>query len=138
MCCSIGFTRGLGLALLPLALCCMLANLLLLFPMGEITYLQKNQLASYICKRIILGAQMGSNRRQKETMLVPVTTFVSLGKCSCCWNESLMMCGSVLAAAVGLVGSGYCFVLSGLTLLQGPKCFTADGWEYPFSDEGGR
>ncbi|CAL8306232.1 unnamed protein product [Lota lota] len=131
MCCSVGFTRSLGLALLPLALCCIVANLLLLFPMGEITYIQQDRLASYIW---YFGGLGGGG----VLMLVPVTTFVSLGKCSCCWNESLMMCGSVLAAVVGMGGSGYCFVLSGLTLLQGPQCFTDLGWTYPFSNTGGR
>lgn len=48
MCCSVGFARSLGLALLPLALCSILANLLLLFPMGEISYIQENRLSSYI------------------------------------------------------------------------------------------
>lgn len=48
MCCSVGFARSLGLALLPLALCCIVANLLLLFPMGEIDYVQQDRLASYI------------------------------------------------------------------------------------------
>ncbi|CAL8268009.1 unnamed protein product [Arctogadus glacialis] len=128
--CSVGFARSLGLALLPLALCCVLANLLLLFPMGEISYLRDHRLSSYIW---YFGGLGGGGL----LMLVPVTTFISLGKCSCCWNESLMMCGSVLAAVVGMVGSGYCFVLSGMTLLQGPLCFTALGWTYPFSDDGG-
>lgn len=48
MCCSVGFARSLGLALLPLALFCILANLLLLFPMGEITYIQQDRLSDYI------------------------------------------------------------------------------------------
>lgn len=48
MCCSVGFARSLGLALLPLALCSILANLLLLFPMGEISYIQENHLSGYI------------------------------------------------------------------------------------------
>lgn len=48
------------------------------------------------------------------------------------------MCGSVLAAVVGLLGSGYCFVMSGFVLLQGPQCFTSMGWTYPFSDQTGR
>lgn len=71
-------------------------------------------------------------------MLVPAVAFTTLGKCSCCWNESLMMCGSVLAAVVGLVGSAYCFILSGYALLQGPQCFTSYGWSYPFADQKGR
>lgn len=48
MCYSVGFARSLGLALLPLAVCCIIANLLLLFPMGEITYIQQDRLASFI------------------------------------------------------------------------------------------
>lgn len=48
MCCSVGFARTLGFGLLPLALCCILAHLLLLFPMGEISYLREDRLASYV------------------------------------------------------------------------------------------
>ncbi|XP_058494320.1 transmembrane 4 L6 family member 18 [Solea solea] len=131
MCCSVGFARSLGLALLPLALCCILANLLLLFPMGEISYIQQDRLDSYIW---YFGGLGGGGL----LMLVPAVVFITLGKCSCCWNESLMMCGSVLAAVVGLVGSGYCFVMSGFALLQGPQCFTANGWSHPFANQGGR
>lgn len=131
MCCSVGFARSLGLALLPLALCCILANLLLLFPMGEITYIQQDRLASYIW---YFGGVGGGG----ALMLIPAVVFITLGKCNCCWNESLMMCGSVLAAVVGLVGSGYCFVMSGFALVQGPQCFTSYGWSYPFADQRGR
>ncbi|XP_076010659.1 transmembrane 4 L6 family member 1 [Genypterus blacodes] len=130
MCCSVGFARSLGLALLPLALCCIVAHLLLLFPMGEITYVQQDRLASYI---LYCGGLGGGG----VLMLVPAVVFFTLGKCGCCWNESLMMCGSAFAAMVGLAGACYCFVLSGLTLLQGPQCFTAMGWTYPFANEGG-
>lgn len=131
MCCSVGFARSLGLALLPLALCCILANLLLLFPMGEITYIQQNRLATYIW---YFGGLGGGGL----LMLIPASAFATLGKCSCCWNESLMMCGSVLAAIIGLLGSGYCFVISGLALVQGPHCFTSYGWSYPFQSHHGR
>lgn len=48
MCCSVGFARTLGLALLPLALCSILANLLLFFPMGKINYIQEDRLSGYI------------------------------------------------------------------------------------------
>ncbi|MEQ2172141.1 hypothetical protein GOODEAATRI_018131 [Goodea atripinnis] len=43
-------------------------------------------------------------------MLIPAVAFITLGKCSCCWNESLM----------------------------GPHCFTSHGWSYPFADQRGR
>ncbi|KAM7013167.1 transmembrane 4 L6 family member 1 isoform 1-T1 [Tautogolabrus adspersus] len=131
MCCSVGFARSLGLALLPLALCCIVANLLLLFPMGETTYIKQDRLASYTW---YFGGLGGGGLM----MLVPAVVFISLGKCSFCWNESLMMCGSVLAAVIGLVGSCYCLVISGFTLMQGPQCFTSFGWSYPFADQGGR
>ncbi|XP_035766642.1 transmembrane 4 L6 family member 18 [Neolamprologus brichardi] len=84
MCCSVGFARSLGLALLPLALCCIVANLLLLFPMGEITYIKQDRLASYIW---YFGGLGGGGL----LMLVPAVAFTTLGKCSCCWNESLMV-----------------------------------------------
>ncbi|XP_004068090.1 transmembrane 4 L6 family member 1 [Oryzias latipes] len=130
MCCSVGFARSLGLALLPLALCCIVANLLLLFPMGETTYIEQDHLSRYIW---YFGGLGGGGL----LMLIPAVVFITLGKCSCCWNESLMMCGSVFAAVIGLVGSGYCFIISGLALLQGPYCFTSLGWRYPFSELGG-
>ncbi|CDQ71692.1 unnamed protein product [Oncorhynchus mykiss] len=72
-------------------------------------------------------------------MFLPAGVFISLGKCTgCCWNESFMMCGSVMAALVGLAGSGYCFIISAMAMLEGPQCFTALGWSYPFANEGGR
>ncbi|XP_064865384.1 transmembrane 4 L6 family member 1-like [Oncorhynchus nerka] len=48
------------------------------------------------------------------------------------------MCGSVTAALVGLAGSGYCFVISAMAMLEGPQCDTGLGWSYPFANEGGR
>uniref|UniRef100_A0A3Q3VL37 Uncharacterized protein n=1 Tax=Mola mola TaxID=94237 RepID=A0A3Q3VL37_MOLML len=118
MCCSVGFARSLGLALLPLALCCMLANLLLLFPMGETIYVQQDHLASYIW---YFGGLGGGGLLNHVCVCV-----------------ALQMCGSALAAVVGLLGSGYCFVISGFTLWQGPQCYTNFGWVYPFADQGGR
>ncbi|XP_053717262.1 transmembrane 4 L6 family member 18 [Synchiropus splendidus] len=131
MCCSLVLARSLGLVLLPLALVCMLANLLLLFPMGEVSYVQQDRVSSYIW---YWGGLGGGGL----LMLVPATVFVSLGRCGCCWTDTLMMCGSALAALLGLLGSGYCFIISGLILLQGPQCFTSLGWTYPFADQRGR
>ncbi|CAB1323819.1 unnamed protein product [Coregonus sp. 'balchen'] len=72
-------------------------------------------------------------------MFLPAGVFISLGKCTGrCWNESFMMCGLVMAALVGLAGSGYCFVISVMAMLEGPQCNNAQGWSYPFANQGGR
>ncbi|KAL4593065.1 transmembrane 4 L6 family member 1-like [Arapaima gigas] len=72
-------------------------------------------------------------------VLLPAAVFISLPKCiDCCDRESSVMCGSVLAALVGLAGAGYCFIISALALIEGPKCFTMLGWQYPFRNGGGK
>ncbi|KAJ0065362.1 hypothetical protein NL108_007567 [Boleophthalmus pectinirostris] len=131
MCCSVGFARSLGMALVPLALCSIVANLLLLFPMGTISYMEENKISQYIW---YFGGLGGGG----VLMMVPAVVFITLGKCDCCWNQSLMMCGSVLAAVIGLLGSTYSFVISGFALFQGPLCFGLYGWSYPFDDQTGR
>lgn len=46
--CSLGCIRSLGLALIPLAICCVVANLLLFFPNGETEFVRNNQLINYV------------------------------------------------------------------------------------------
>ncbi|XP_021455455.1 transmembrane 4 L6 family member 1 isoform X2 [Oncorhynchus mykiss] len=106
--CSVGFARSLGFALLPLAVCCIMANILLFFPGGEIQYVQQERLSRLIWFMMGIG------------------------------GGGVLMCGSVMAALVGLAGSGYCFIISAMAMLEGPQCFTALGWSYPFANEGGR
>lgn len=126
-----GFARSMGFALLPLALGCILANLLLFFPGGVLSYLQQERLSRFTW--FFMGIGGGG-----VLMFLPAGVFISLGKCTgCCWNESFMMCGAVLASLVGLAGSGYCFVISALAILEGPFCFTDLGWTYPFLNGGG-
>lgn len=38
--CSLGFAKSLGFALIPLATCCIVANLLLFFPDGKLDYIK--------------------------------------------------------------------------------------------------
>ncbi|KAM9478445.1 transmembrane 4 L6 family member 1 [Salvelinus alpinus] len=132
--CSTGFVRSLGFALLPLAVCCIVANLLLFFPELKIQYVQQDKLSRLVW--FMMGIGGGG-----VLMFLPAGVFISLGKCTgCCWNESFVMCGSVTAALVGLAGSGYCFVISAMAMLEGPQCecATALEWSYPFANDGGR
>ncbi|KAK7889549.1 hypothetical protein WMY93_025109 [Mugilogobius chulae] len=117
MCCSVGFARSLGMALVPLALCSIAANLLLLFPMGELR--PQDQLSQYIW---YFGGLGGGG------VLVCPRTCGADGKYV--WFS--------FGAVVGLLGSSYSFVVSGFALAQGPKCFTILGWIYPFDDQSGR
>lgn len=60
-----------------------------------------------------------------------------------CWKfifmSAVQMLSSVLAAFVGILGSGYCITISALALSQGPYCFThlERNWIYPFTDSSG-
>ncbi|XP_036378040.1 transmembrane 4 L6 family member 18 [Megalops cyprinoides] len=124
--CSRSFTRSLGFALIPLAICCIVANILLYFPNGEVKHAKEDRLSKYVW--FYMGIAGGG-----LVMFLPVVVFVSLDKCAnCCANDSCAMCGSVLAALIGLAGSGYCFVISALALTEGPKCEVSGLWEYPF------
>uniref|UniRef100_A0A3B4GD43 Transmembrane 4 L6 family member 1-like n=1 Tax=Pundamilia nyererei TaxID=303518 RepID=A0A3B4GD43_9CICH len=69
---------------------------------------------------------------------LPHSAVSAAGAGTCNQWQCHCMCGSVLAAVVGLVGSAYCFIVSGYALLQGPQCFTSYGWSYPFADQKGR
>ncbi|KPP80008.1 transmembrane 4 L6 family member 1-like [Scleropages formosus] len=129
---SVSFTRSLGLALIPLAVCCIAANVLLFFPNGYFIYAEEGNLTVYVW--YFMGIAGGG-----IMMLLPAAVFVILPKYGdCCERESCVMCGSVLAALVGLAGAGYCFIISALALMDGPKCFTMLGWRYPFRNGGGR
>ncbi|XP_051550521.1 transmembrane 4 L6 family member 1-like [Myxocyprinus asiaticus] len=128
--CSLGFARSLGFALIPLATCCIVANVLLFIPDGQVTYVQDNHLTTYVW--YFMGIGGGG-----VAMLIPVTVFLGMGKCvDSCGTESCAMCGSVIAALVGIAGSGYCFLISVVALLKGPYCFTTLGWMSPFENDG--
>lgn len=44
------------------------------------------------------------------------------------------MFSSIIFAAVGVLGAGYCFVVSAVALNRGPKCNDGKDWLYPFQD----
>ncbi|NWH70253.1 T4S4 protein, partial [Piaya cayana] len=131
--CTGGCAKCLGTVLLPLAVLCTVANIMLFFPGGNVL---DNHL--YITDEVwyfsgILGSGLA--------MLFPALVFLGLKNndcCGCCGNEScgkrFAMFSSIIFAGVGVVGAGYCFIVSAVAIDRGPKCFTGKEWTYPFVD----
>ncbi|MEE6500986.1 hypothetical protein FKM82_004019 [Ascaphus truei] len=129
--------RCIGYKLLIIAVLCIVANLLLYFPNGETKYASDNNLSRYVWFfHGIVGAGL--------LMFIPATVFIGLENedcCGCCGHEncgrSCAMLSSILAALIGLAGSGYCVIISALGLAEGPKCLNNGQWSYPFSGTNG-
>ncbi|XP_048362072.1 transmembrane 4 L6 family member 4 [Sphaerodactylus townsendi] len=132
MCCG-GCAKCLGVTLIPLAVLCTLANILLFFPGGNVE--SSDHISSEVwCFGGILGSGV--------LMVFPALVFLGLKNndcCGCCGNEScgkrFAMFSSIIFAAVGVVGAGYSFIVSAVALNNGPICSSSNGtWLYPFEN----
>ncbi|XP_051550520.1 transmembrane 4 L6 family member 4 [Myxocyprinus asiaticus] len=132
--CSGGFAKCLGITLIPLAIICILCNILLFFPGGEVAD-KSDDITDEV---FYLGGILGSG----VLMIFPALVFLGLKNndcCGCCGNEScgkrFAMFGSILFAAAGAVGAGYSVIVSCLAINRGPKCFINDfNTTYPFDN----
>ncbi|XP_061492994.1 transmembrane 4 L6 family member 4 [Rhineura floridana] len=135
MCCG-GCAKCIGVTLIPLAVLCTLANILLFFPGG--TPVSWENITDEVR---LFGGILGSG----VLMVFPVLVFLGLKNndcCGCCGNEScgkrFAMFTSIIFAAVGIVGAGYSFIVSAVALKRGPKCEfvnnTITEWKYPFDN----
>ncbi|XP_060797496.1 transmembrane 4 L6 family member 18 [Neoarius graeffei] len=128
--CSLGFAKSLGFSLIPLAICCIVANVLLFFPDGEVDFVKNGQLSVYVWSFMGIGGG-------GIAILIAAFTFLSMGKCAYSYGtENCAMCGSVLASLIGLAGSAYCFVISAMAMLEGPHCLSNSNWTTPFQKDG--
>uniref|UniRef100_A0A673N5I8 Si:dkey-83h2.3 n=1 Tax=Sinocyclocheilus rhinocerous TaxID=307959 RepID=A0A673N5I8_9TELE len=85
-------SRSVGMALIPTAIVCMLANALLLFPDLKYQYLTENHVT-------------------REAMW-----------CSGIWASGLLVSFSLGYACLAILAAGLCFVVSGTGLAVGPLC----------------
>ncbi|XP_038607983.1 transmembrane 4 L6 family member 1 [Tachyglossus aculeatus] len=130
--------RCIGHSLVSLAILCIVANILLYFPNGETKYATEDHLSRFVWyfSGIVGGGLL---------MFLPAAVFIGLEHedcCGCCGHDncgkSCAMLSSVLAALIGLAGSGYCIIVAALGLAEGPKCLDLSGqWNYTFADTDG-
>ncbi|XP_020836571.1 transmembrane 4 L6 family member 1 [Phascolarctos cinereus] len=130
--------RCIGYSLVGLAVLCIVANILLYFPNGETKYASEDHLSRFVWffSGIVGGGLL---------MLLPAFVFIGLEEedcCGCCGHEncgkSCAMLSSVLAALVGIAGSGYCVIIAALGLAEGPRCLDRYGqWNYTFAPTNG-
>ncbi|XP_065412982.1 transmembrane 4 L6 family member 1 isoform X1 [Chrysemys picta bellii] len=102
-------------------------------------FASEHQLSKYVtCLHGIIGGGI--------LIFLPAAVFIGLEHdncCGCCGHEncgkSCAMLSSVLAAFIGILGSGYCFIISALGLSHGPYCLSAveQNWVYPFTNASG-
>ncbi|XP_021548278.1 transmembrane 4 L6 family member 19 isoform X2 [Neomonachus schauinslandi] len=113
MACSRTCSRILGLSLGTTALFAAGANLVLLFPNWDVTYL----LRGLIGRHAMLGSGL--------------------------WGGGLMMLTSLLSSSLAFLGALICFITSGVALKDGPFCMfdvssfnQTQAWKYgyPFQD----
>ncbi|NXC55991.1 T4S4 protein, partial [Aleadryas rufinucha] len=131
--CTGGCAKCLGSTLIPLAVLCTLANILLFFPGGKVA--EEN---AHITDEVwYFGGILGSG----VLMIFPALLFLGLQNndcCGCCGNRScgkrFAMFYSIIFAAVGVLGATYCFIVSAVALDKGPKCYTGNEWTYPLED----
>ncbi|XP_028907458.1 transmembrane 4 L6 family member 18 isoform X1 [Ornithorhynchus anatinus] len=128
----------LSCLLIPLAFWSITVNILLYFPNGQASYASSNKLTNYVWyfEGICFSGVM---------MLLVATVLLILERdthSKCCQSEN---CNkkytsflSIVFSLLGFAFSGYCLVISGLALVQGPYCRTLAGWEYAFEDTAGR
>ncbi|XP_038599923.1 transmembrane 4 L6 family member 18 [Tachyglossus aculeatus] len=128
----------LSCLLIPLAFWSITVNILLYFPNGQASYASSNKLTNYVWyfEGICFSGVM---------MLLVATVLLILERDThykCCQSEN---CNkkytsflSIVFSLLGFAFSGYCLVISGLGLVQGPYCRTQAGWEYAFEDTAGR
>ncbi|XP_048460559.1 transmembrane 4 L6 family member 18 isoform X2 [Rhincodon typus] len=132
------YARCIGITLIPLAVSCFVADILLYFPNGETKYAERDQLTFVVW--FFEGIGGGG-----ILMIFPIVVFIGLGNENIYGHCRSKICGknramvtTVMVSLIGMAGGGYCFNVSLLGLLKGPYCLTELGWNYPFNNTNGR
>ncbi|MBZ3887065.1 Transmembrane 4 L6 family member 1 [Sciurus carolinensis] len=131
--------RCIGHSLVCLAILCIVANILLYFPNGETKYASEDHLSRFVW--FFSGIAGGG-----VLILLPAFVFIGLEEedcCGCCGHQNCgkrcALLSSVLAALIGIAGSGYCVIVAALGLAEGPLCRDhLNQWNYTFASTEGQ
>ncbi|KAM9224708.1 transmembrane 4 L6 family member 19 [Dugong dugon] len=139
MACSRTCSRILGLSLGTTALFAAGANMALLFPNWDATYLLRGLVGTH--------AMLGSGLWGGGLMVLTAAILISLMGWRCgCFSKSRpcrSMLTSLLSSGLALLGALICFITSGVALKDGPFCMfdvsffnQTQAWKYgyPFKD----
>ncbi|XP_036404647.1 transmembrane 4 L6 family member 5 [Megalops cyprinoides] len=133
--------KCIGVMLYPLALACIVCNILLFFPDWKTGFAEQDMKGEEdrITKEVkYMGGVVGGG----IMVLVPAIHIHLTGKQGCCANR----CGMFLSigfSAMGVVGALYSFIVSILGLVNGPTCLYRSEelliplWGTPFANNNG-
>ncbi|XP_065106527.1 transmembrane 4 L6 family member 1 [Paramisgurnus dabryanus] len=114
-------------SLYPLALICIICNIILFFPGWDVKYAQNDQITEEVK---YMGGLVGGGL----LVLIPAFHIHLTGKQGCCANRCGMFL-SIILAAVGVAGALYSFVVALVGLINGPYCKVGLLWTTPFKNQ---
>ncbi|KAM3875067.1 transmembrane 4 L6 family member 5 [Diretmus argenteus] len=131
--CVSGCLRCVGVTLVPLAVVCMVANILLLLPGLQLHFL----LEGHVTKEATWATGLWSSG---FLVLLGARAFVFSSKTKGCWAFRSQMLCQVGYSCLGLLAAGFCCLMGATGLVQGPRCLynTTSGptWGVPLKPTG--
>ncbi|XP_029923356.1 transmembrane 4 L6 family member 5 [Myripristis murdjan] len=131
--CVSGCLRCVGLMLVPLAVVCMLANVLLLLPGLQVHFL----LEGHVTREATWATGLWGSGL---LVLLGARAFVGSSKTRGCWTFRTKMLSQLVYSCVCVLAAGFCSLVSGTGLVNGPLCLhnTSSGpaWGVPFKTTG--
>ncbi|XP_017296591.1 transmembrane 4 L6 family member 5 isoform X2 [Kryptolebias marmoratus] len=113
--CVSRYLRCVGVSLVPMAIVCMLCNILLLLPELDIHFL----LEGHVTKEATWATGLWGSG---FLVLLSARAFIRTSRTKGCWAFRSQMLCQVLYSCVGLLAAFICFLVSGTGLVNGPLC----------------